>query len=329
MPIPITPQGSAIVGGTEAEEGRWPFMARLFKSTQTYSDSSLLGFCDGTLIATQWVLTAGHCVTSLNEKIKVFIGTNDLTKYNRQEYIFEVEKTYYPFFYSAWWLDDYDIGLVKLNRNVPENIAKPIPLFQGEKIKTINEGSLALILGWGRQSYKGEVSSLLNYAVLPVISNKRVQNWTHEERKAKDFSDLYHLDMSVIYAGYPQGGTDSCNGDSGGPLLIWSEQNNRWEQAGVISRGHNCGLKFYPGIYTYISYSGIQKLGRDRGKNISIPSWISENIGSQAILGDNYYVGKKLDNDDVQVLKYSSKVCNPDEWGDEKLPAICPLNNYQ
>ena len=43
-----------IVGGTKASAGDWPWQAMLMRGS--------FGFCGGTLVAPQWVVTASHCV---------------------------------------------------------------------------------------------------------------------------------------------------------------------------------------------------------------------------------------------------------------------------
>ena len=47
-------------------------------------------------------------------------------------------------------------------------------------------------------------------------------------------------------------GVDSCNGDSGGPLLYRKDLNSLWYLAGIVSYGTSqCGVGI-PGIYTRV-----------------------------------------------------------------------------
>lgn len=43
-------------------------------------------------------------------------------------------------------------------------------------------------------------------------------------------------------------GVDGCFGDSGGPLLY------KGVVVGLVSFGYACGLKYYPGVYTKVSF---------------------------------------------------------------------------
>ena len=48
-------------------------------------------------------------------------------------------------------------------------------------------------------------------------------------------------------------GSDSCTGDSGGPLIYREYTSSPWYQVGIVSFGYGdqCGSK-YPGIYTKV-----------------------------------------------------------------------------
>jgi secreted trypsin-like serine protease len=65
------------------------------------------------------------------------------------------------------------------------------------------------------------------------------------------------------------GGTDSCKGDSGGPLWRWvgNRSKKRAFLIGIVSRGWGCGRQGSPGVYTKIS---------------AYASWIKKNVRSDS-----------------------------------------------
>lgn len=67
----------------------------------------------------------------------------------------------------------------------------------------------------------------------------------------RQFPDWMAAEQSVCAGDRVDGGEDSCNGDSGGPLLI--PDGAAWLQIGIVSTGQGCALPRYPGIYTEVS----------------------------------------------------------------------------
>ena len=71
----------------------------------------------------------------------------------------------------------------------------------------------------------GDQPEFLNYAKIPIMSKKDCQSKHTNEKDYESISD------DMICAGFDHGGTDACNGDSGGPLMCTREDNT-----GMISR---------------------------------------------------------------------------------------------
>ena len=71
----------------------------------------------------------------------------------------------------------------------------------------------------------GDQPEFLNYAKIPIMSKKDCQSKHTNEKDYESISD------DMICAGFDHGGTDACNGDSGGPLMCTREDNT-----GLISQ---------------------------------------------------------------------------------------------
>ena len=79
------------------------------------------------------------------------------------------------------------------------------------------------------------------------MSNEKCRQMFKRAGYAKD------VPTNVVCAGYAEGGKDSCEGDSGGPLMVWSDEQAAWVLAGVVSNGIRCAEPNLPGIYVRVS----------------------------------------------------------------------------
>ncbi|XP_072375860.1 serine proteinase stubble-like, partial [Diabrotica undecimpunctata] len=107
-------------------------------------------------------------------------------------------------------------------------------------------GRTAYVTGWGRLYEDGPLPSVLQEVSVPVINN------TVCESMYRAAGYIEHIPHIFICAGWRRGGFDSCEGDSGGPMVI-QRQDNRFLLAGVISWGIGCAEPNQPGVYTRIS----------------------------------------------------------------------------
>ncbi len=144
---------------------------------------------------------------------------------------------------------------------------KNIPIIPLSNSTRINHGSKLAISGWGLTSddFDGEMSDVLMHAQVPWVSMKKCQSVLGD--KVSD---------NQICAGYDQGGVDSCNGDSGGPLMWWDPYSQKHILVGVTSWGEGCAQPFAYGVYTKVSkyFDWILKVvneNRPQKKRVTVP----------------------------------------------------------
>ena len=233
-----TPQ---VVGGHEAEPGAWPWMAALVLApVENAYDGH---FCGGTLIAPEWVLTAGHCVENLAaHHIDIVLGRHNLNS-EEGERIPVIEKLVHPN-YDPSTLDS-DLALLRLERAASQ---QPVILVDTPQINALTNTDILImttVTGWGNTSTDNSAyPETLQEVELPLV-----------DRDICNAEEAYNgsVTINMICAGYQQGGEDSCKGDSGGPLMIFEESNSIWIQAGVVSWGEGCAEPNHYGVYTHLS----------------------------------------------------------------------------
>ena len=231
----------AVVGGTDVPAGQHRNVAEIVLG-------KAFG-CSGTLIAPQWVMTAGHCGSLTGAAVStpaawpaaaidVRLGSNRAgqgTLYPAQQVV--VEPDYLL-------TEGYDISLIKLQAPVA-GIA-PTQVANGAERAIWNPGELETIVGWGVTSENGSAPDTLQQAEVPI---------TTDAYCAKAYSSFDPATM--VCAGYPQGGTDTCQGDSGGPMFAYTPAGEE-RLVGATSFGNGCAQAGYPGAYARVADAALR-----------------------------------------------------------------------
>uniref|UniRef100_A0A8D0GXK5 Enteropeptidase n=1 Tax=Sphenodon punctatus TaxID=8508 RepID=A0A8D0GXK5_SPHPU len=224
-----------IVGGTDANEGAWPWMVSLYYNSKHT--------CGASLVSDEWLVSAAHCVYGRNlipSLWKAVLGLHTtLNLTNPQTVIQEVDQIVINPHYNKRTKNS-DIAMMHLQVRV--NYTDYIqPICLPEKNKQFLPGINCSIAGWGRIENQGSVANILQEAEIPLITNKKCQQQMPE----------YNITENMMCAGYDEGGIDSCQGDSGGPLMC--QVNDKWFLAGVTSFGYQCALPHRPGVYAKVT----------------------------------------------------------------------------
>ncbi|KAL7840467.1 hypothetical protein AOLI_G00257900 [Acnodon oligacanthus] len=208
-----------IVGGYECKAHSQPWQVSLNVGYH---------FCGGSLVNTDWVVSAAHCYKS---RIEVRLGEHNIqVTENTEQFIPSAVVIRNPD-YNSWTIDN-DIMLIKLSQPATLNAyVQPVALPK----ECAPAGTMCRVSGWGNTMSSTADPNKLQCLEIPILSDADCQN-----------SYPGMITDSMFCAGYLEGGKDSCQGDSGGPVVC----NN--ELQGVVSWGYGCAEKNHPGVYAKV-----------------------------------------------------------------------------
>ncbi|XP_072742799.1 uncharacterized protein Np isoform X2 [Anoplolepis gracilipes] len=237
-----------IVGGDRSSFGKWPWQIYLQISLRQWRSQTYLHKCGAALLNENWAITAAHCVESVPPSdLLLRIGEHDLANedepYGYQERRVQIVASHPQFDARTF---EYDLALLRFYEPVLPFQPNVLPICLPDDDETY-VGRTAYVTGWGRLYEEGPLPSVLQQVAVPVINN------TVCEAMYRNAGYIEHIPHIFICAGWRNGGFDSCEGDSGGPMVIQRTRDKRWVLAGVISWGIGCAAPSQPGVYTRIS----------------------------------------------------------------------------
>ncbi|XP_046584817.1 trypsin-like [Haliotis rubra] len=221
-----------IVGGNIVTPHSFPWMVAL-KYRGVFQ-------CGGSLLkgsSNKWyILTGAHCLHgAVVSDLEVVLGAHDLSKNEASSETIAIKQTMNHPSFNPITLE-YDTGLMELA--VPPQIQRPEINFGCVAANKPSSGTICYVIGWGTTSVESAPSDMLQVVDKPIMSQQ-----TCEGIYGTDFRN-----SSMLCAGYPQGGKDSCKLDSGGPLMCY--HNSRMEIIGTVSWGFGCAEPNSPAVYS-------------------------------------------------------------------------------
>ena len=231
-----------VIGGREASMNSWPWIVNFIDSNTREQ------YCAGAIIERKWIITSGNCFVLSEESIlplsnyTYHVGDHKLNFTDPHEYTIEASKMFiHPQFMGGTDNDpgDYDIALIELARPLTysENV-RPVCLVE-DRETFVND--TCYVTGWGNNI------NAEGYHRSPVLKEAKVDLVPLDECNSNTSYNGIIPDR-FICAGFKEGGTDGCYGDSGGPLQC--DRNGSWVQIGIVSWGIGCAEPNHYGVYS-------------------------------------------------------------------------------
>jgi len=248
-----------------ARESDWPFFAAI-RGTR----SGIITYdCGGSAISAEWVLTAAHCVegAARNEStghwerpgsgaVQVVLGQKDLEKVTAAYVYNVVDIRISPDYARAGEnkVPVNDIALMKLDRPWTGDTVR---LSAGTASDVDRFFGAAYFAGFGKTDmFRGDLEDFSSPDGDFRAYTDRLRNAMIPTRNAEACKGEYAVEAydgnTMICAGYDSGIVDSCQGNSGGPLVA-RDFAGRVYQIGIVSHGESCGVRRAPAVYTRVS----------------------------------------------------------------------------
>lgn len=232
-------QPTRITNGVEAAKHEFPSMVGLRDV-----NSNIPIFCGGSIISDRYVVTAAHCTDRqpIGSRLLALIGDHDLSLDGESMFAsqYAIQRIIrHPDYNSVQVTNDIAL-LQTVRRIVWSRGVAPIclPFAQSQLSETYEVVDIA---GWGTLRFGSAKSNTLQKAKVMTIVNSECSARYNTSIAPNQVCTYDHTGL----------GQDSCQYDSGGPVIL--RQRSRMFLLGVISYGRSCGQSYGVGVNTRIS----------------------------------------------------------------------------
>ncbi|CBY30904.1 unnamed protein product [Oikopleura dioica] len=238
-----TNRGHRIFNGAEVDPNSWPWIVNMFFQTENQMEQGGASISGGTIVHSNWVLTAAHCC---EDKARVFgrFGQHNMNGGDDGEFTLSSEN----FIIHPGRTENVrnnDFCLVKFDNSITEagdeNCAGNCVGIACLPSAPVPSGQACWAAGWGVTELNNLSSNLLSVGLSPLPLDYCLD-------KSHYFASQIASDN--FCAGLPDfdgDGKDTCQGDSGGPLIC--AVNGKVVLTGVTSWGAECAFAGRPGVY--------------------------------------------------------------------------------
>ncbi|XP_047997493.1 brachyurin-like [Leguminivora glycinivorella] len=213
-----------IIGGDITEQNSRPFQVALYARVGTTGE---VGFCGGSLVHPEWVLTAAHCCYHNGQQVdnvQAILGAHSLyDRYENGRRIVNVDEVrVHPDYDPESFAND--IALMRLANTMQLTETIDVVRLPYLGITNFNfAGMGATVSGWGIAAPGVEFVS-------PTLREKLMTVMTDTMCNIQYFDQL---PANVVCGFHATAGT--CKGDNGGPLTIWYNATEEVILIGVAS----------------------------------------------------------------------------------------------